>query len=152
MTATAQVSISPMCPKCGNGMWDQKNGKFPWKPGTPTFKCKTKECASNGGVFWEDSAPANGKPPVSKKDEKKGVSYGAPGFLEGAEAEDAASLAAKIAPEKPKLLALYDQATDHVLTVTVPKYLKAGIGCSDVAVAAMVATAFIAAADERKRS
>jgi hypothetical protein len=48
------------CPKCGGPCWDQKNGQFPYKPGTPIAKCKDKECAKAGGVYWEDSKPATG--------------------------------------------------------------------------------------------
>lgn len=47
--------------------------------------------------------------------------------------------------EKPRLDRLYLRATRLVLDEVVPLYTKAGIGCSDTAVAAMAATLFIAA-------
>jgi hypothetical protein len=42
---TAPAIAQPTCPVCSGQMWDQKNGKYPWKPGTPIFKCRDKECA-----------------------------------------------------------------------------------------------------------
>jgi hypothetical protein len=36
-------------------MWDNKNGKFPWKPGTPIAKCKKNKETGCDGVFWADS-------------------------------------------------------------------------------------------------
>jgi hypothetical protein len=42
---------TPTCPKCGGLMFDQKAGKYPWKPGTPIFKCRDKERCD--GVIWE---------------------------------------------------------------------------------------------------
>lgn len=47
------MSDIAQCPKCNGPMWDQKNGRFPWKPGTPIWKCRDKECAKKGGVIWE---------------------------------------------------------------------------------------------------
>lgn len=50
--------------------------------------------------------------------------------------------------EKPRLHRLYLRATRLVLDEVVPLYVKAGIGCSDTAVAAMTAALFIAASKE----
>lgn len=50
--------------------------------------------------------------------------------------------------EKPRLDRLYLRATRLVLDEVVPLYVKAGIGCSDTAVAAMTAALFIAASKE----
>lgn len=50
------------CPKCGGAMWDQKNGKFPWKAGTPIYKCRDKDCAKTGGVIWEPKKPLSEGP------------------------------------------------------------------------------------------
>lgn len=43
-------------------MWDQKNGKFPWKAGTPIYKCRDKDCAKTGGVIWEPKKPLSEGP------------------------------------------------------------------------------------------
>jgi hypothetical protein len=59
-------------------MWDQKNGKYPWKPGTPIFKCRDKECASNGGVIWE---PKNGAAKPFPKAPPAKVAYNTPKAL-----------------------------------------------------------------------
>ena len=47
------------CPKCRGAMFHQRHpaNKFPWKIGTPIAKCKNKDCATRGGVYWEDSVP-----------------------------------------------------------------------------------------------
>ena len=47
------------CPVCGGECWDQRapGNKWPWKKGTPIAKCKDRDCAAGGGVYWEDSAP-----------------------------------------------------------------------------------------------
>lgn len=83
MPATA---TAPVCPKCSGPMWDQKNGNFPYKPGTPIFKCKNKaEC---DGVIWEPRTPAaNPKEGTAKRPYNTGPSL--PGeFDDGEEAAD----------------------------------------------------------------
>lgn len=56
-----------------------------------------------------------------------------------------ASPASADSSEKPRLDRIYIRATKLILDEAVPLYTKAGIGCTDTAVAAMVATLFIAA-------
>lgn len=147
MTATASA-IAPTCPKCQGAMWDQKNGKFPWKPGTPIFKCRDKECATNGGVTWE---PKNGAPPVAKAP----VVYAAskpqseiPPLLRNQEAEDKAELDAKLAgvdtSKLEKDLALYLAISEWVVKKVGPIYAD-GIGWSPESATAAVATIFIQA-------
>ena len=95
----------------------------------------------------------NGKPPVAKKDEKKPVSIGHPGFLEGADAEDAAELQSKVAPEKPKKHQAgdaYRALTLWVLSEIVPLYEKAELGLTAEAAAACVQTLFIQASQRGK--
>lgn len=150
MTA-AFVQVEPKCPQCGGYMWNQKGGKYPWKPGTPIWKCKDKECAKAGGVIWEP------KTVITTTVLGSQVTYAAnkpnahlPPLLQNQEAEDAAELAGKIGPpEKPKLTKLYLDATEFVLEKIVCLYEAKEIGVSDQAVAAMVATVFIAASKER---
>lgn len=149
MTTTA--TDAPTCPKCNGPMWDQKNGKFPWKPGTPIFKCRTKECATNGGVIWEPKgirpekvpiAPAP-KPSFANRPEAE-----LPEFLRDAEAQDKAELTAKLAPgvldSLQTNLAIYQALTEWVTREIAPIYEK-GIGWSPESATAAVATLFIQA-------
>jgi hypothetical protein len=50
---------SPVCPKCGGPMWDNREGKK--NPKAPDFKCKDKGC---DGAIWPAKAPTavNGVP------------------------------------------------------------------------------------------
>lgn len=81
-----------------------------------------------GKPYWDidlaagaqPSPASNGKPPVSETENT----------------------------EKPRLDRLYIRATRLVIDEVIPLYTKAGIGCSDTAVAAMAATIFIAATKE----
>lgn len=120
-------------------MLDERQGKRSDK--SPDYTCANLTCVStkNGKSYrtaiWEkDTKPANGTPP----------------FLQNAEAEDAAELAGKIGPpDKPKLTAIYLDATKFVLEKIVPLYEEREIGASAEAVGSMVATLFIAASKER---
>lgn len=135
MTAALQ-SPAVSCPKCGGQVWDNRKDKK--NPKAPDFKCRDKNC---DGVIW---------PPKPAKAAPKPVSQGHPEFLANQEAEDAAELAGKIGPpEKPKLTKLYLDATEFVLDKVVPKFEEKEIGLTDTAVAAMIATVFIAASKER---
>jgi hypothetical protein len=138
MTTTA---AAPACPRCGNGMWDQKNGKFPWKVGTPIFKCKTKECASAGGVIWE---PKNGTPPAQAAPPKSAPFSRAsrpeaelPEFLRDADAQDKAELAAKIGEvpagldKKASIAWAQKQSLAIVLEVYEPMFVAKNIGMTD---------------------
>ena len=57
-TATTPTG-SPVCPKCGGPMWDNREGKK--NPKAPDYKCKDKGC---DGAIWPAKAPAaaNGVP------------------------------------------------------------------------------------------
>lgn len=127
------------CPKCGKDMWDQKNGKFPWKPGTPLWKCKDKDCAKDGGVIWEPK-PAKAAPNSAKTP--------APAHSNVPDKQLPEELQTGTPEPKPRLDRLCIRAHKLILDEVVPLYVKAGIGCSDVAVAAMAATLFIAASKE----
>lgn len=146
MTTTA---AEPSCPKCSGAMWNQKNGKFPWKVGTPIFKCKNKECASAGGVLWE---PKNGTPPVQAVPPKSPPSFASrpeselPPFLRDAAAQDAAELASEVGVDLTgiqKQLAVYQGITEWYLDNIVPILTKADVGCSPESVTAGIATLFI---------
>jgi hypothetical protein len=57
--AAASPTSTPVCPKCGGPMWDNREGKK--NPKAPDYKCKDKGC---DGVIWPAKAPAapNGVP------------------------------------------------------------------------------------------
>lgn len=136
--ATALSPVEVSCPVCGGQMYDNRGTKK--NPKQPDFKCKRYKDGCEG-VIW---------PPKVKKDAPKPVSQGHPEFLANQEAEDNAELAGKIGqPEKPKLTKLYLDATEFVLDKVVPKFEEKEIGLTDTAVAAMIATIFIAASKER---
>lgn len=140
-------------------MWDQKNGKFPWKPGTPIFKCKTKECATNGGVIWEpkNGAPAPTATPPKSAPPKQAINHSnvpdsqLPEFLRSQESEDNAALAAKLGVDLSgieKQLAVY-QAVAEWTTKTLPGIFSAGkdaVGMTPESLAACTNTIFINAA------
>jgi predicted lipid-binding transport protein (Tim44 family) len=134
-------------------MWDQKNGKFPWKPGTPIFKCRDKECATNGGVIWEPkngaTAPAAAPPKSAPASFANKPESELPPFLRDAAKEDAAELAAKLAPDAlaalQSNLAIYQALTEYVVRDIAPIYDKAKIGMSPESAAAAVATLYISA-------
>lgn len=120
------------CPKCGGNMLDERATKRSEK--SPDYTCANMLCTDASGKYrtaiWEKDAKGNGA--------------SAPGN------PPAASAAAPVAEsDKPKLSDMYLKATDFVLEKIVPLYEKAEIGLSDGAVAAMVATLFIAATKER---
>jgi hypothetical protein len=48
----AHVDNECHCPKCGSGMYDNRTDKQ--SPASPDFKCKNKECVTNGRqtAFW----------------------------------------------------------------------------------------------------
>ena len=147
-------------------MWDQKNGKYPWKPGTPIFKCRDKECATKGGVYWEDRGPSI-KPaiPLQQKPERPTTrsapsAHSAsnrpqdelPEFLRDQESQDAKELSAKIeeavnfdAGKLRRDIALYQAITEYVLRDIAPIYERAKIGMSPESAAAATATLFIQA-------
>lgn len=137
MTASMLTDTNAvLCPLCNGQMWDNRKDKQ--NPRAPDFKCKDRSCK---GVIW---------PPKGKKDAPKPVSQGHPEFLANQEEEDRAELAGKIGPpEKPKLTKLYLDATEFVLDKVIPKFEEKEIGLTDTAVAAMIATVFIAASKER---
>lgn len=147
---SSSVAAEPVCPRCSGAMWNQKNGKFPWKAGTPIFKCKNKECASAGGVIWE---PKNGAPPVQAAPPKSPPSFASkpeaelPPFLRDADKQDAAELHAKLAPDVLATietnLALYQALTEWTLREIEPLYRKADVGWSPEAATAAVATLYI---------
>lgn len=148
MTATATIP-EVACPKCGGKMWDQKNGKFPWKVGTPIFKCRDKECGANGGVIWEpknsapQAAPPKSPPSFANKPEAE-----LPEFLRDQEKQDAAELAAKVGVDLTGLqknLALYKALTEWALREIAPLYVKSDIGWSPESATASVATLYIQA-------
>lgn len=146
MTATA--TDTPTCPKCEGPMWDQKNGKFAWKQGTPIFKCRDKDCSSAGGVIWEPKgtvAKPAPKPPPSFANKPEAE---IPPLLRNAEAEDAAELASKVGVDLTGLqknLALYKALTEWSLREIAPLYVKSDIGWSPESATAAVATIFIQA-------
>jgi hypothetical protein len=129
-------------------MWDQKNGKFPWKQGTPIFKCKDKECATNGGVIWEPkgtqpATPPKSAPPPSFSNKPDSQ---IPPLLRDAEAEDAAALQQKIGFDVrtiQKELALYQALAEFVIRDIAPIYESGKVGLSPEAAAASVQTLFI---------
>jgi hypothetical protein len=43
---------TPVCPKCGGPMWDNREGKK--NPKAPDFRCKDKSC---DGVIWPSKPP-----------------------------------------------------------------------------------------------
>lgn len=121
-----------LCPKCKGVMLDERQNKRSEK--SPDYTCANMLCTDASGKYrtaiWEKDTKANGS--------------SAPGN------PPVASAAAPVAEsDKPKLTGLYQSATEFVLERIVPLYVKAEIGVSDEAVAAMVATLFIAAAKER---
>lgn len=98
--------------------------------------------------YWnlDLAEPPTGAPPVPKKDEKRPVSYGTPGFLDGAEEQDAAELAAKIAPDEAAvMLQSYLDLTAWVLKRLPKIYEEAKIGMSPESAAACTHTLFIEA-------
>lgn len=141
MTVTLNTAPSGVnCPKCGAAnCWDNRTTKR--NPKAPDFKCRDKSC---DGAVWP---PKNGTAPVQAapvSTEKQAFTSGphipeidGPKPAEPAMAAGIAKLSAAFA--------LYDVCQDHVLAVVVPKLDKAGIGSSDVSVAAMSATLFIQA-------
>lgn len=109
-----------VCPKCNGQVWDNRATK---KGNQPDYRCKNRSC---DGAIWltpKGGTKKNGTIPPTA----------APVVESG---------------EKPKLAGLYMEATEFVLNRIVPLYEKAEIGVSDEAVAAMVATLFIAKSKE----
>ena len=121
-------------------MWDQQNGKFPWKPGTPIFKCRTKECATAGGVIWE---PKGGAPIAKINPAKLPAPAHAnkpdaelPPLLQNQESEDAAELASKVGTTredalnelKAKHAFALKHAVEYVLKHVEPLYTEKKIG------------------------
>lgn len=131
--APPMIVPGTLCPKCKGPVTDERANKRTDK--SPDYQCANVTCTDPTGKFrtgvWLDKK-ANGVPP----------------FLANQEAEDAAELRSKIGTEKPKLAGIYLEATKFVLESVVPLYEKAKIGVSDTAVAAMVATLFIAKSKE----
>lgn len=141
---SAAVQTGPACPKCGATMYDNRATKK--SPKQPDFKC-TRYKTGCDGVIWPPKAPKAAPAPVHYT---ANTPYDQlPEYLRDAEAQDAAELAGKIAPEKPKLTKLYLDATEFVLEKIIPKFEEKELGLSDTAVAAMIATVFIAASKER---
>lgn len=139
-TATAPPLIAPgiVCPKCKGPMLDERQGKRSDK--SPDYTCANMLCVSKAtnGKSYRTSIWAEKPSPA------------VPPFLHNAAAEDAEELAGKIGqPEKPKLTKLYLDATEFVLDKIVPRFEEKEIGLTDTAVAAMIATVFIAASKER---
>ncbi len=58
-TSSATPTGTPVCPKCGGPMWDNREGKK--NPKAPDYKCKDRSC---DGAIWPAKAPAvpNGVP------------------------------------------------------------------------------------------
>jgi hypothetical protein len=54
------------------------------------------------------------------------------------------------AAERKSLSTIYEEATDYVLSRIVPKYVASGLGCTDTAAAAMVATIVIQRCKEER--
>ena len=133
-------------------MWDQKNGRFPYKPGTPIFKCKDKECSSNGGVIWP---PRDGAAPVAKGRSGVAKPYNTPkalpGEFDGYEQEETAELNARTgngtAPQSRGTIVAhqYGATLDWVLANVVPKLSAADIPVDGAAVNAICATIIIQA-------
>lgn len=152
MTATATPIIAQgvQCPKCGSAMIDDRNNKRSDK--SPDYTCSNMLCVQtrNGksyrtAIWAKDAPPA---PPPKPPAPKNGVSYGHPGFLEGAEQQEAAELQKRIGFDISKIqtdLSLYQSITEWYLATMVPVLTKADVGCSPESVNAAVATIFIQA-------
>lgn len=105
---------------------------------------------THGKPYWNLDLVANFAPKTSPKPPapKNGVSYGHPGFLEGAEQQEAAELQKRIGFDISKIqtdLSLYQSITEWYLATMVPVLTKADVGCSPESVNAAVATIFIQA-------
>jgi len=151
---TSPATHNPACPKCGGPCWDQKNGLFPWKPGTPIFKCKDKECSTNGGVIWE---PKGGAAPVATGRSGVPKPYNTPkalpGEFDGYEQEETAELNARTgngsapAPQSRGSIVAhqYEATLNWVLANVVPKLTEADIPVDGAAINSICATILIQA-------
>lgn len=106
--------------------------------------------------FWNIAKAGNGKPPVAKANPAKTPipshanvpNKDLPDYLRDAEAEDNASLAAKVGVDLSaieKKLAVYQGITEWYLKNIPPLYDAAKIGCSPESAAAGIHTLFITA-------
>lgn len=150
MTATA--TAAPTCPICGAAMYDNRLTKK--NPKQPDFKC-TQYKQGCEGVIWPPKgvkAAAPAKPPVvyaaSKPQEQL------PPFLQDAEAQDSADLAAKVGFDISgieKQLSLY-QGIAEWASRELPKVFSAGkdaVGMTPESLAACVNTIFINTAGKK---
>lgn len=119
-----------LCPKCKGPVTDERANKRTEK--SPDYQCANVLCTDASGKYrtgiWAEK------------------SNGSAGGVASSEAPEAPSVAPL---DKPKLTAIYKQATEFVLKDIVPLYEKAEIGMTDTTVAACVQTLFIAASKER---
>jgi len=120
---------SPRCPVCGGPMWDNRSRKHNAK--APDFRCKTASCQ---GVIWPHRAsrtPSIGPTPVAA------IVPQVAAAIASRQASD------NDAPADPTVT-LYRDCAIAVLKRVRPLAVQAGVTLGDQALAAMIATLFIA--------
>lgn len=150
--ATLLPDASPACPECGGRMWDNRSDKR--NPKAPDFKCRNRAC---DGRMW----PGQFKPAestASTGDASTRETSDAAAAPRGPLADTVDAVMSTVgtehtpsqdvrAPVSAALRAGYLDITDFVLAEVRPRYDAAGVPCSDVTVAAIAATLFIATRD-----
>jgi len=128
-TETPNAPKSPPCPVCAGPMWDNRGRKH--NPRAPDFRCKTAGCQ---GVIWPHRAsrtPSTGPTPVAAIIPQVAAAI----VSRQASGDDA--------PSDPTV-ALYRDCAIAVLKRVRPLAVQAGVTLGDQAIAAMIATLFIA--------
>ena len=131
------IAPGVLCPKCKGPVTDERANKRTEK--SPDYQCANMLCTDASGKYrtgiWLEKGNGSGAETSAGGVGNAGTQASAPPV--------------EPAPEKQKLSDIYLLATEFVIDKVLPKYTKAGIGCSDTAIVAAVATLFIAASKER---
>lgn len=119
---------SPVCPKCGGRMWDNRMSKR--NPKAPDFKCRSRSC---DGVLWpgqhRTAIPATEPPRLAAVSDET----------------DARHSDERAVPDiLPILRRKYLDITAFVLDSVRPVYEQHGLECRPDTVAAIAATLYIA--------
>jgi hypothetical protein len=129
-TSGAPLTGAPACPTCGGRMWDNRADKAAGRRNAkaPDFKCRNQQC---DGRLWPGQHTA-AMPIFGPGGRAVPAGQGGPSADVTAIDHDAARRRS------------YLDATEFVLRDVRPKYQEHGLTCTDVTVAAIVATLFIA--------
>jgi hypothetical protein len=141
----APLAPAPTCPDCGGPMWDNRADKR--NPRAPDFKCKNRVC---DGAVWP---PRNGHAPstephrtIEVASDRLAASSSPPGQ------PHCGALSDGDASADDPTVTLYRASAAYVATTVCPVVTAAGVPLTGEAVAAMIATLFIARHSDRARA